>query len=119
MLKLLRFVPDKPMVKLQYRIKTGRRLNLKNPQRFTEKLQWYKLYYRNPVMQQCVNKYAVRDYIRQKGLEERLPWNHLDAGVSKEFLLREWAKAQRAELTHDCRKGCVGCGVKRYEGACV
>lgn len=56
---------------------------------------------------------------RQKGLDERLPWDHLDAGVSKEFLLREWAKAQRGELTHDCRKGCVGCGVKRYEGACV
>jgi hypothetical protein len=72
MLKLLRFVPDKPMVKLQYRIKTGRRLHLKNPKRFTEKLQWYKLYYRDPLMQQCVNKYAVRDYIRQKGLEEIL-----------------------------------------------
>ena len=57
--------------------------------------------------------------LRQKGLDECLPWDHLDAGVSKEFLLREWAKAQRGELTHDCRKGCVGCGVKRYEGACV
>ena len=56
---------------------------------------------------------------RQKGLDEHLPWDHLDAGVSKDFLLREWAKAQRGELTHDCRKGCVGCGVKRYEGACV
>ena len=72
MLKLLRFVPDKPMLKLQYRIKTGRGLKLKNPERFTEKLQWYKLYYRNPVMKQCVNKYAVRDYVRQKGLEEIL-----------------------------------------------
>ena len=61
------------------------------------------------------NFYATRE----KGLDECLPWDHLDAGVSKEFLLREWAKAQRAELTHDCRKGCVGCGVKRYEGACV
>ncbi len=56
---------------------------------------------------------------REKGLDECLPWDHLDAGVSKEFLLREWGKARRAELTHDCRKGCVGCGVKRYEGACV
>jgi len=55
---------------------------------------------------------------REKGLDERLPWDHLDAGVSKEFLLREWEKARRGELTHDCRKGCVGCGVKRYEGAC-
>lgn len=34
-LKTLSFIPDKPMLKLQYRIKTGRKLNLKNPQRFT------------------------------------------------------------------------------------
>ena len=68
----LRFVPDKPMIELQYRIKLGRRLNLKNPQRFTEKLQWYKLYYRDPLMKQCVNKYTVRDYVKQKGLEEIL-----------------------------------------------
>ena len=71
-LRMLRFIPDKPMLRLQYRIKLGRRLNLKDPQRFTEKLQWYKLNYRNPLMKQCVNKYTVRDYVRQKGLEEIL-----------------------------------------------
>ncbi len=69
---MLRFLPDRQMVTLQYRIKLDRRLNLRNPQRFTEKLQWYKLYYRNPLMKQCVNKYAVRDYVKQKGLEEIL-----------------------------------------------
>ena len=58
--------------------------------------------------------YASRDH----ALDEILPWDHLDSGVSKAFLLREWDKAQRGELTHDCRKGCVGCGVMRYEGAC-
>ena len=46
-LELLRFVPDKTMLKIQYRIKFGRKLNLKNPTRFTEKLQWYKLNYKN------------------------------------------------------------------------
>ncbi|MBR3474528.1 MAG: carbonic anhydrase [Oscillospiraceae bacterium] len=71
-LLLLRFVPDRPMIELQYRIKLGRGLDLKNPQRFTEKLQWYKLYYRDPLMKQCVNKYTVRDYVKQKGLEEIL-----------------------------------------------
>ncbi len=55
---------------------------------------------------------------REKALDECLPWDHIDAGITKEFLLREWDKAQRGELTHDCRKGCVGCGVKRYKGAC-
>jgi hypothetical protein len=52
-LKMLSFLSDKFMVQLQYRIKTGRRLNLKNPQRYTEKLQWYKLYYRTSLMTKC------------------------------------------------------------------
>ena len=49
-LNALRFLPDSIMLPLQYRMKLGRKLNLKNPQRFTEKLQWYKMNYRNPVM---------------------------------------------------------------------
>lgn len=62
-LNLLSFVPDKTMIKFQYRIKMGRKLNLKNPQRYTEKLQWYKLYYRKPIMAKCADKYEVRQYI--------------------------------------------------------
>ena len=54
---------------------------------------------------------------RERALDEVLPWDHLDAGVTKSFLKREWEKAQRGETTHDCRKGCVGCGVSRYEEA--
>ena len=65
-LKLLCFVPDKLMLKLQYRIKFGRKLDLKNPKRFTEKLQWYKLYYRAPEMIPCTDKYDVREYVRGK-----------------------------------------------------
>ena len=71
-LNALSFVPDKTMVKIQYYLKTGRRLNLSDPNRFTEKLQWYKLYYRNPVMKECVNKFTVRDYIKDKGLKDIL-----------------------------------------------
>lgn len=68
LLRLFDWIPDKSMIKFQYKMKTGRKLNLKNPQRFTEKLQWYKLYYKNPIMKQCVDKYDVRDYIKSKGL---------------------------------------------------
>ena len=68
----LRFVPDKPMLKFQYRIKCGRAPNLKDPQRYTEKIQWYKLFYRDPVMQQCADKYLVREYVKSKGLESIL-----------------------------------------------
>ncbi len=67
-LDLLRFIPDKPMLKLQYRIKTGRKLDLKDPQRFSEKIQWYKLYYKDPEMIRCVDKYDVRSYVEEKGL---------------------------------------------------
>ena len=62
-LNMLSFIPDKYMLKMQYRIKTGRKLNLTNPQRYTEKVQWYKLYYRESRMIQCVDKYDVRNYV--------------------------------------------------------
>ena len=55
---------------------------------------------------------------RERADDEVFPWEHLDAGVSREFLLREWKKAQKGERTQDCRMGCVGCGMRRYEGAC-
>lgn len=71
-LNALRFLPDSIMLPLQYRMKLGRKLNLKNPQRFTEKLQWYKMNYRNPVMHQCVDKYLVREYVMSKGLDSIL-----------------------------------------------
>ena len=67
-LKALSFVPDAWMLRLQYWVKMGRWLDLKNPKRFTEKLQWYKLYWRDPVMGICVDKYRVREYVESKGL---------------------------------------------------
>lgn len=66
------FFPDKLMLKLQYRIKLGRKLNLKNPKRYTEKIQWYKINYKNPIMHQCVDKYQVREFVKSKGLEDIL-----------------------------------------------
>ena len=67
-LSFLKFIPDRQMLTLQYFIKHHRILNLKNPKRYTEKIQWYKLYYRNPYMQQCADKYTVREYVKSKGL---------------------------------------------------
>lgn len=71
-ISLFGFLPDKTMLKLQYRIKCGRKLDLKTPKRYTEKIQWYKLFYRNPVMQQCADKYLVRKYVESKGLKHTL-----------------------------------------------
>ena len=71
-LNTLSFIPDSLMIKIQYKIKTGNRLFLNNPKRYTEKIQWYKLYYKNPLMIKCVDKYDVREYVKSKGLGDIL-----------------------------------------------
>ena len=53
-----------------------------------------------------VDFYTVRGY----GEEEILPWDMIDVGVSKKFLLRERHRAYDAQVTPDCRHGCAGCG---------
>ena len=50
--------------------------------------------------------YTTRGY----GEEEILPWDTIDVGVTKRFLLRERHRAQEAVITPDCREGCAGCG---------
>ena len=50
--------------------------------------------------------YTVRGF----GEDEILPWDTIDVGVSKKFLLRERKRAYEAKITPDCRQGCAGCG---------
>jgi radical SAM family uncharacterized protein len=50
---------------------------------------------------------------RARSYEEVLPWEHIDVGVTKQFLIRENEKAQKAELTQDCRAVCSGCGINK------
>ncbi len=64
--------PDKAFQKWDYKIHTGHRLNLRNPVTFQEKLQWLKYYYRNPELTKLVDKYEVREYVREKIGEEYL-----------------------------------------------
>lgn|SRR5699024_1455743 len=71
-LKLFEFIPDRFMIQLQYFMKSGRIINLKKPKRFSEKLQWYKLYYRDSLMTKCADKYKVREYVSSKGLDDIL-----------------------------------------------
>lgn len=71
-LKVLDFIPDRLMIVIQYYIATGRLLNLREPSRFTEKLQWYKLNYRIELMTTCSDKYNVREFVKSKGLEKIL-----------------------------------------------
>lgn len=48
---------------------------------------------------------------RKREYDEILPWDHIDCGVSKEFLISENEKAIKAETSQDCRDGCIGCNV--------
>ena len=58
-----RWLSDATYLKLLYRFKMGRRLDLKDPKTFTEKLQWLKLYNRKPEYTTMVDKYAVKEYV--------------------------------------------------------
>lgn len=61
--KILRILPDKAYLKLLFKLKLGKSLNLKNPKTFNEKLQWLKLYDRKPIYTTMVDKYAVKEYV--------------------------------------------------------
>jgi hypothetical protein len=62
-----RILPDAAYVHLLYLRTHGRILNLRRPRTFDEKLQWYKLYYREPLMVTLSDKYGVRKYLESKG----------------------------------------------------
>lgn len=51
--------------------------------------------------------------LRERNLDEIFPWDFIDIGVSKEYLIREYDKANSCELTRDCREGCTACGVNQ------
>ena len=56
---------------------------------------------------------------RERTKDETLPWDHIDSGITKQFLWREKEKSEKAEVTRDCRKGCNGCGLQRWKGVCA
>ena len=54
--------------------------------------------------------------LRERSVDEILPWDFIDAGVTKKFLIREWENAHTEKVTPNCRMQCSGCGVKAYGG---
>ncbi len=67
-----KLIPDKLYIRIYYRKAFGKRLNLKSPVTYNEKIQWMKLYYRKDMMTKLVDKYEVRKYIADKIGEEYL-----------------------------------------------
>jgi hypothetical protein len=50
---------------------------------------------------------------RRRDVEETLPWDHLNSGVDKRFLVQEYENSQKPSLLRDCRDGCHACGILR------
>lgn len=61
----LKFIPDKIWLKYKYKQIFGKKLNLDNPETFNEKLQWMKLYYRNQLCTNMVDKYEAKKYVAE------------------------------------------------------
>lgn len=53
---------------------------------------------------------------RNREYSELLPWDFIDIGVNKSYLIEENERAKRAEVTKDCRQGCTNCGVNKNLG---
>lgn len=79
----LNWLPDKIYLKILYRACLNKKLDLKNPKTFNEKLQWLKLFDHNPIYTTMVDKYEAKKYVAEiLGEEYVIPtlgvWNHFD-----------------------------------------
>ena len=54
--------------------------------------------------------------LRGRPDDEIFPWDFIDAGVTRSFLLREWKQAAKETVTPNCRQRCSGCGIRKYGG---
>ena len=52
--------------------------------------------------------------LRERSADEVFPWDHIDIGVTKAFMRREWDRAMAASVTPNCREACSGCGAASY-----
>ena len=81
--RLRKLLPDKLVIKSRFRSEFGRKLNLQKPQTFNEKLQWLKLYNRNPEYIKFVDKFEVKQYVAEMiGESHVIPtygvWNRIE-----------------------------------------
>lgn len=54
--------------------------------------------------------------MRERREDEVFPWDFIDTGISKEYLLREWQNAKQGRVTQNCRQQCSGCGASQFGG---
>lgn len=63
-------ISPRMLLTIQFRRLVGYKPDFDNPETFNEKLNWYKLYYHNPLMNRCADKWEVRSYLQEKGIGE-------------------------------------------------
>jgi TupA-like ATPgrasp len=85
-----------------YHHSTGKILNLKNPKDFNEKLQWLKLYWQNPLVAKCTDKYEVREYAAKSGCEKILNEIYGIYDKSSEINWEALPKKFALKCTHGC-----------------
>lgn len=76
-------------------------------------------YYKNDVWLDTFKECGIdTDFYttRERSLDEIFPWDFINCGVTKEFLKREWLKAQKEEISENCKLKCQGCGAARFGG---
>jgi len=92
----LAFAPRK-RIEYLYEKKIGHKLNLDNPVLYTEKLNWLKLYWHNPLLTRCIDKYTVRTFVEEQGLGDCLTtlygvWDDIDdvdfGSLPEKFVLK-------------------------------
>lgn len=99
---LLSKMDDESFIKRKYKASTGEILDLKKPRSFNEKIQWLKLYNHIPLYTQLVDKYSVREYVKEKIGEEYLTKCY---GVYSKFENIDFDKLPDKfviKCTHDC-----------------
>lgn len=78
--------------------------------------------YKHDVWMEAFEKFgAGLDFyiFRERNVEEILPWDILDIGVNKSYLIREWNNARNEKVTENCKDKCAGCGAFTYQcGIC-
>lgn len=99
--KITKIIPTKIYLKIKYRLKIGKKLNLKHPQTYNEKIQWLKINDKNEKYIKLVDKYEVKKYVEKKiGKEHIIP----TIGVYKSFKeikIEELPKEFVMKCTHD------------------
>lgn len=115
-LRILRlFTTDKAYYQVRYLIKFKRRLDLKRPDTFNSKINWLKLYDRNPKYTRLVDKYEVREYVKDKIGEKYLNEIYGVYSTVEEINFNELPKSYVLKGTHGSSWVLVNDGIKDFD----